>query len=64
MGWEKLKEPLNKVWKKGKIPESWREGRVKPIYKKGDPDQVANYRGITLMHKARIKYTQKSLKGG
>ena len=62
-GWEKLKGPLtyclNEAWKKkGKMPESWRKGRVKPIYKKGNPDQVAHYRGIPLMNTAYRIYTE------
>ena len=40
------------------MPESWREGRVKPIYKKGEPDQVAKYREIMLMNTAYKIYTE------
>ena len=27
---------INEVWKKRKMPKSWREGDVKPIHKKGN----------------------------
>ena len=37
------------VWEKGEIPDEWRAGVVVPVFKKGDPRKVENYRGITLM---------------
>ena len=32
----------------GIYPENWSTGVIVPIYKKGDKDNPANYRGITL----------------
>ena len=56
-GWEYLIGPMhkciNEVWMKGEIPEKWKEGIVKPIYKKGEEDKVENYRGIFSMD---VKY--------
>lgn len=47
---------INKVWKgEGKLEkvgESWREGIISPIFKKGDRSKEKNYRGITLLNTA------------
>ena len=41
---------FNRILSSGTIPKSWIEGLVVPIYKgKGDPNDVNNYRGITLL---------------
>ena len=34
---------------KGDIPNGWRDGVVKPVYKKGQKDEAGNYVEITLM---------------
>lgn len=39
----------NWIWHRGHIPESWREAHVVSIYKKGDPKDPDNYRGISLI---------------
>jgi len=39
----------NKVWKGGGWPESWKEGMIVPIVKKGEGERVENYRGVTLL---------------
>ena len=61
-GWEYLIGPMhkciNEVWMKGEIPEKWKEGIVKPIYKKGEEDKVENYRGISLMDVEYKIYTE------
>ena len=44
-----LHEYINIAWKREKFPRSWKEGVVKPIFKKGEEDKVENYRGIVLM---------------
>ena len=46
---KELTKTLNNVWKEGKLPEEWKEGVIKPIFKKGDKRDASNYRGITLM---------------
>lgn len=48
-----LVEPLqilfNKILHTGIFPSQWATGLVVPIYKKGDADDMNNYRGITLI---------------
>ena len=39
---------FNKLYDTSFYPEIWSTGVIVPIYKKGDPKQPANYRGITL----------------
>lgn len=40
---------FNKVFEVGYFPEIWSEGFIVPIFKKGDKNEVSNYRGITLL---------------
>lgn len=41
---------FNIIFDNGFIPDEWRVGIVKPIYKnKGDPTHPENYRPITLL---------------
>jgi len=49
---KKLKEMLRRVWRREGFPEEWREGIIMPIYKKGDPTKIENYRGISLLNSA------------
>lgn len=46
---EELTNIINKCWPGCGFPESWRNGAVVPVYKKGDKELPENYRGITLM---------------
>lgn len=39
----------NRVWLGQGWPESWKEGEIVPLVKKGEGDRVEEYRGITLM---------------
>lgn len=50
---KKLKELLKRVWRGEEFPDKeQREELITPIYKKGDPRKVENYRGITLLNTA------------
>ena len=40
---------FNKIFELGYFPEDWSEGLIVPIFKKGEKDDVSNYRGITLL---------------
>ena len=40
---------FNKLFQMGYFPETWSEGYIVPIFKKGDVNEVSNYRGITLL---------------
>lgn len=54
---------IRNIWK-GDLPEEWRAGIVKPIYKKEDIDKMENYRGITLMdtgYKIYVEWIKKKL---
>ena len=44
-----LQNLYNKMFEIGYFPESWPEGYIIPIYKKGDKEEPSNYRGITLL---------------
>jgi hypothetical protein len=40
---------FNTVWRSNYIPKCWREAVVISLHKKGDPMDMDNYRGISLM---------------
>ena len=44
-----LQNLYNKMFEIGYFPESWSEGYIIPIFKKGDKEEPSNYRGITLL---------------
>ena len=44
---------------KGYFPESWSEGLILPLHKKGSVDSVENYRGITLLSVISKLFPQK-----
>ena len=44
-----LCKQFNVIFQKGYFPIIWTEGFIVPLHKKGDINQVENYRGITLL---------------
>ena len=40
---------FNKLFHAGYFPQKWAEGHIVPIFKKGDVNEVSNYRDITLL---------------
>ena len=40
---------INAIFESGIFPDKWTEGFIVPIHKKGDVNNVQNYRGITLV---------------
>jgi len=40
---------FNKILEHGYFPDSWSEGFIIPIHKKGSQADVSNFRGITLL---------------
>lgn len=46
---EALWEIIKDIWNTGELPQEWRKGVIRPIFKKGDKNDVNNYRGVTLM---------------
>ena len=40
---------FNRLFQMGYFPKQWSEGFIVPIFKKGDINEVSNYRGITLL---------------
>ena len=40
---------FNKILYSGKYPRGWTCGIIIPIFKKGNPNDIKNYRGITLL---------------
>lgn len=52
-----LTRMFNVIFDTGIFPPTWCEGVIVPIFKKGDPDDTDNYRGITLMSCMLKTYT-------
>ena len=44
-----LEKLFNYILEKKNFPKQWSKGIIKPIYKKGDPNEPSNYRAITLV---------------
>lgn len=53
-----LVDLLQRIWKKGDVPEDWRIGIITSIFKKGDVSKVENYRGISLLCTAYKIYAE------
>ena len=41
-----------KIWKKGYVPQAWKDANIVTIYKKGYRTECVNYRGISLLSAA------------
>lgn len=52
-GGDRLKDEIYKlicqIWETEKMPDSWREAVIIPLFKKGDRRNCENYRGIALL---------------
>ena len=46
---------FNKLFDLRYFPADWSEGFIVPLHKKGDTDDVCNYRGITLLSTYGLK---------
>ena len=44
-----LEQLFSVIWQEEIVPRQWREGLIFNIFKKGDREDPANYRGITLL---------------
>lgn len=63
---EPLIKVMEKVWEEKSIPEGWKKEVIYPTFKKGDGEEVKNYRGVTLMdtsYKIYASILNKKLKG-
>ncbi|XP_043476186.1 uncharacterized protein LOC122507501 [Leptopilina heterotoma] len=49
---------IKKVWDGAGFPEDWKMAIITPIYKKEDPNDVKNYRGLSLLVTAYKIYTK------
>ena len=48
----------NKLFNSSQYPDSWANGIITPVYKKGDVNDAKNYRGITLINILAKIYSQ------
>ena len=48
----------NRMFNSSEYPRAWGEGIIAPIFKKGDPNEASNYRGITLISVLAKIYSQ------
>ena len=48
---------FNGLFSNGKYPKEWDKGVIIPLFKKGDPEDPGNYRGITLLSCVSKLYT-------
>ena len=46
---EWLEQLFSVIWQEEIVPRQWREGLIVNIFKKGNREDPANYRGITLL---------------
>lgn len=48
-GEEEITEIIKEMWKQEIIPKNWKIARIFPIHKKGNIEDVGNYRGVSLL---------------
>ncbi len=53
-----LHKLFNTSFKNGYFPEAWSEGYIVPLHKKGNTNDVGNYRGITLLSTIGILFSR------
>ena len=44
-----LTKLFNVIFERGLYPQAWSKAIIIPVYKKGDPENVDNYRGVSLL---------------
>jgi hypothetical protein len=44
-----LHTPIKQVWDTGHAPADWKRSLLVALLKKGDPTDLSNYRGISLL---------------
>lgn len=49
---------MKEVWRKEDIPKDWKTSVVVPIFKKGNAEEVGNYRGIGIQCSAYKIYAE------
>ena len=49
----RLHQLITNAWETGYVPQTWKDGSIVTIYKKGDRTDCGNYRGISLLSIAR-----------
>eukprot|EP00745_Piridium_sociabile_P029888 TRINITY_DN49431_c1_g1_i1.p1 TRINITY_DN49431_c1_g1~~TRINITY_DN49431_c1_g1_i1.p1 ORF type:complete len:132 (-),score=0.35 TRINITY_DN49431_c1_g1_i1:366-761(-) len=53
-----LTKLFNAIFEQGVYPQEWSKAIIIPIYKKGDPEDADNYRGIALLSVISKCYTR------
>ena len=51
------------IWRQGKVPQQWKDAVVTVLQMKGDKTECGNYRGISLVSLAGVRFSLKWLPG-